>query len=265
MVVKLEFLGSGNAFLPQGRFHSLLLINDSILIDCPPTALASLRRIELSPSKLNSIMFTHWHGDHVFGFPFVILERKWISDRSGVEPLGIHGPKGCKERLSTLCETAYPGSMEDRLKEFEWNEDSKGNIMNNPKWEFERFAVEHDIEVDPHGYVLTHSSGLSVMHTGDSGPCEAIESRVGKCDVVVIEMGVPDHVPFSQHYSPKSILNISQNNPNTIFLVTHTFLDDPSSPLAAIISNELPKLPPNVIQISDGDKFLLDSSGLTKV
>ena len=125
MVVKLEFLGSGNAFLPQGRFHSLLLINDSILIDCPPTALASLRRIELSPSKLNSIMFTHWHGDHVFGFPFVILERKWISDRSGVEPLGIHGPKGCKERLSTLCETAYPGSMEDRLKEFEWNEDSE--------------------------------------------------------------------------------------------------------------------------------------------
>ena len=265
MVVKLEFLGSGNAFLPQGRFHSLLLIDDSILIDCPPTALSSLRRIELSPSKLNSIMFTHWHGDHVFGFPFVILERKWISDRSGVEPLGIHGPKGCKERLSTLCETAYPGSMDDRLKEFDWDESSNGNIMNNPKWKFERFAVEHDVEVDPHGYVLTHSSGLSVMHTGDSGPCEAIESRVGRCDVVVIEMGVPDYVQFSQHYSPKSILNIAQINPNTVFLVTHTFLDDPSSPLAAIISNELPKLPPNVIQISDGDKFLLDSSGLTKV
>ncbi|MBT7938125.1 MAG: MBL fold metallo-hydrolase, partial [Euryarchaeota archaeon] len=218
MVVKLEFLGSGNAFLPQGRFHSLLLIDDSILIDCPPTALSSLRRIELSPSKLNSIMFTHWHGDHVFGFPFVILERKWISDRSGVEPLGIHGPKGCKERLSALCETAYPGSMDDRLKEFDWDESSNGNIMNNPKWKFERFAVEHDVEVDPHGYVLTHSSGLSVMHTGDSGPCEAIESRVGRCDVVVIEMGVPDYVQFSQHYSPKSILNIAQINPNTVFL-----------------------------------------------
>jgi ribonuclease BN (tRNA processing enzyme) len=155
--------------------------------------------------------------------------------------------------------------MEERLKEFDWDEGSNGNILNNPKWKFERFAVEHDTEVDPHGYVLTHSSGLSLMHTGDSGPCEAIESRVGRCDVVVIEMGVPDHVPTSQHYSPKSILDISQKNPNTIFLVTHTFLDDPSSPLTAIISSVLPKLPPNVIQISDGDKFLLDSSGLNKV
>ena len=32
-MVRFEFLGTGNAFLPQGRYHSLLLIESEILID----------------------------------------------------------------------------------------------------------------------------------------------------------------------------------------------------------------------------------------
>ena len=52
-MVRFEFLGTGNAFLPQGRYHSLLLIEEKILVDTPPTVLASLRRRELTPSQIN--------------------------------------------------------------------------------------------------------------------------------------------------------------------------------------------------------------------
>ncbi len=262
MAVKLEFLGTGNAFLPQGRYHSLLLIDESILIDCPPTALASLRRRELSPKHIKSILFTHWHGDHYFGIPFLILERKWISDRSGESDLAIHGPKGCRIRVSQLCETAYPGSMTDRLDSLEWNEEEKGVVGNSPEWQFERFKVEHDEEVDPHGYLLIHESGLQIMHTGDSGPCEAISSRVPQCDVVVIEMGVPDEVDVSMHFKPSTLDELARANPDTKFLVTHTWLDDPRSNKTPILSAELPSLSDNVIQVGDGDGFILDSDGL---
>ena len=227
MEVALEFLGTGNAFLPQGRHHSLLLLDDNILIDCPPTALASLRRRNLSPSEIVSILFTHWHGDHVFGFPFLILERKWISDRAGNAALGIHGPEGCRERLSELCELAYPGSMQDRLKEFVWDENPSGPVLGAGDWSFERFAVMHDPEVDPHGYMFFHRSGLSLMHTGDSGPCEAISSRVADCDVVVMEMAVPDDVKVAQHFRPSTVRELAESAPSTNFLVTHTWLDDP--------------------------------------
>jgi ribonuclease BN (tRNA processing enzyme) len=264
-MVILEFLGTGNAFLPQGRFHSLLLIDDSILIDCPPTALASLRRINISPRDINSILFTHWHGDHYFGFPFLILERKWISDREGEMELGIHGPSGCKKRLVELCELAYPGSLGDRLDSFKWNEEERGRVHCSPQWSYERFEVEHEIEVDPHGYIMNHESGLKLMHTGDSGPCEAISSRAGDCDVVVMEMGVPDEVVIPQHFRPSTVATLANANPETIFLVTHTWLDDPDCEREPIISNQLPPLPDNVIQVSDGERFSLNSEGLQRI
>lgn len=265
MAVKLEFLGTGNAFLPQGRYHSLLLIDDSILIDCPPTALASLRRRELSPKNIRSILFTHWHGDHFFGAPFLILERKWISDRGDEYPLAIHGPKGCKGRVSQLCEIAYPGSMDDRLDSIKWDESDEGAVNNSPDWKFERFKVLHEEEVDPHGYLLTHRSGLTIMHTGDSGPCEAISSRIPQCDVVVIEMGVPDSVDVNMHFKPSTLDALAKNHPDTTFLVTHTWLDDPNNHRIPIISSELPILSENVIQVGDGDRFLLDSKVLEKI
>jgi len=72
----INMLGTGNAFLPHGRMHSLALIDGVHLIDAPPTALIALRQQGISVADLCSVFITHVHGDHVFGFPFLLLERK---------------------------------------------------------------------------------------------------------------------------------------------------------------------------------------------
>ena len=41
-MVRFEFLGTGNAFLPLGSFHSLLLIYEQILVDAPPGAVSPI-------------------------------------------------------------------------------------------------------------------------------------------------------------------------------------------------------------------------------
>ncbi len=255
-MVRFEFLGTGNAFLPQGRYHSLLLIESEILIDVPPTALASLRRRELSPNDIRTILITHWHGDHVFGFPFLILEQKYISDRESKEILNVHCPSNGREKLSTLCNLAYPESLGDRMEfNVHVNEQSSGKVLGVEGWNFERFKVLHEESVDPHGYVLTHKSGFKIMHTGDSGPCEAIESRVGECDVVVIELGVPDNVVVPSHFRPQTLTELANKFPQTIFLVTHHYADDINSGKKPYLSNDLPNLPDNVIQVRDEQKF----------
>ena len=98
-MVLVELLGSGNAFLLSGRHHSFLCIDRHIIVDAPPTALASLRRVGISPSDIDTILITHTHGDHVFGFPFLLLERKYISDREGEKPLTVAANSGVKEQL----------------------------------------------------------------------------------------------------------------------------------------------------------------------
>ena len=80
LVARIDFLGTGNAFSPPGRMHALALLDGSVMVDAPPTALAQLRRAGVSPAELNHLLITHWHADHTFGFPFILLERKYISD-----------------------------------------------------------------------------------------------------------------------------------------------------------------------------------------
>tara|TARA_B100000287_G_C20673364_1_gene794217 strand:+ start:3090 stop:3887 length:798 start_codon:yes stop_codon:yes gene_type:complete len=255
-MVRFEFLGTGNAFLPQGRYHSLLLIDGEILIDTPPTVLASLRRRELTPSDIKTIMITHWHGDHFFGFPFLILDQKYISDRDAKQKLSVHCPEQGSEKLKELCEIAYPGSLLERLKQnVIFDENPSGNILGVNGWTFERFEVFHDEAVDPHGYLLTHESGFKLMHTGDSGPCKAIESRVMDCNVVVIELGVPDHVNTPFHYKPETLKELANKFPKTIFLATHHYADDINSGKKPYLSNDLPNLPDNILQVCDEQKF----------
>ena len=112
-MARIDFLGTGNAFCPSGRMHALAIIDKKILIDAPPTLIPQLRGDGISPSQIDHVLFTHWHGDHVFGFPFLLLDRKFISDPSGERVLEIHLRPGGKEYLSNICEMGFPGSLGD--------------------------------------------------------------------------------------------------------------------------------------------------------
>mgnify|MGYP001190802226 CR=1 FL=1 len=263
-MIKIDFLGTGNAFLPHGRLHSLVLIDSHILVDTPLTVLASLREANISPHNIDTIFFTHMHADHTFGFPSFLIERKYISDRTAKNVLNIHHSKNAKLHLQKICDLAYPKSLNDRLESNTiWNEKSEGKIKANQNWEFERFEVCHDPDSEPHGYLFKNKSeNFTIMHTGDSGPCEEIESRIPLCDVVIIEMGVPSHVNSPHHYNPNTLEKLSREYPGVTFLVTHHFADSPDSKNGPLVSNILPQMPSNVIQPSDYDSFIWENGKL---
>ena len=252
-MVLVELLGSGNAFLPSGRLHSFLAIDKHIVVDCPPTALASLRKAGISPADIDTILITHVHGDHVFGFPFFLLERKYISDREGLKELTVAGSSGVKERLTHLCNLAYPGSLEEILETINWVD-----VPNVKGWTMERFEVLHDPEVDPHGWMMTNDEGWSMIHSGDSGPFEDLWDRIGKCSFAVVEMGVPEWVDTEHHHKPSDITKLANKYPNTKMVITHTFIDSDYQ----IITKEVPDFPPNVIHGEDGMEFEINSDGL---
>ena len=251
-MVLVELLGSGNAFLPSGRLHSFLAIDKHIVVDCPPTALASLRKAGISPADIDTILITHVHGDHVFGFPFFLLERKYISDREGLKELTVAGSSGVKERLTHLCNLAYPGSLEEILETINWVD-----VPNVEGWTMERFEVLHDPEVDPHGWMMTNDEGWSMVHSGDSGPFEDLWDRIGKCSFAVVEMGVPEWVNTEHHHKPSDITKLANKYPNTKMVITHTFIDSDYQ----IITKEVPDFPPNVIHGEDGMEFEINSDG----
>ena len=96
------------------------------------------------------------------------------SQESDGQKLEIHLEENGIEILSNLCRIGYPGSLEDSIKkDVMWRKEKTLKLIGT-EWEMERFPVCHTPETEPHGYLLTHSSGFRLLHCGDSGPLSLI-------------------------------------------------------------------------------------------
>ncbi|MDB3871381.1 MBL fold metallo-hydrolase [Euryarchaeota archaeon] len=258
---RIDFLGTGNAFTPFGRLHALALIDQTIMIDTPPSLIPQLRKYGISTSKISHLLFTHWHADHTFGFPFFLLERKYISDTKNEQELNIYLRPGGKEFLTNLCNMGFPGSLENDIDKIaNWNEIEETKLAGTD-WEFERFPVCHTPETDPHGYELKHKSKFTVLHCGDSGPCEEIEKRTENANVIILEMGMPDIGDFPYHYTPKDVKDFSQRNPDKMILVTHNYASSKNN----LEGFPIPDLPENTHQLEDGDAITFDENGSVRL
>jgi len=254
---RITFIGTGNAFSPDGRLHACLSIDNSVLIDTPPTIMAQLRRDGTDTSAIRHILITHWHGDHTFGMPFILLDRKYISDPNDDNDLSVYLRPGGVEFFSSLCNMAFPGSLEDSLKNsVDWNTDESGRL-GGTGWVYERFPVHHTPETDPNGYELIHDSGFRLLHCGDSGPCEEIEKRAVRADVVILEMGVPDIGEFPYHHRPSDVISFVQRHPDVKVLVTHNY----ASGKGVESGFRMAELPESVHQLEDGDWLQVNGDG----
>jgi len=71
MKVKILGIGGfGNTGLPFNSF----LIDGHILVDTPPDILQSLKREGVGIEDIDSVVITHYHGDHFFGLPFLLFQ-----------------------------------------------------------------------------------------------------------------------------------------------------------------------------------------------
>jgi len=109
--VRVQFLGSGDAFGSGGRLQSCILVihpGGRFLIDCGASAMVSLRRFSVDPNTIECVFLTHLHGDHFGGLPFFTLDAQLVSRRTA--PLLVAGPPGLSTRLPSAMESLFPGS-----------------------------------------------------------------------------------------------------------------------------------------------------------
>jgi len=110
--MRLQFLGSGDAFGSGGRFNTCFHLerkqHGHVLIDCGASSMVAIRKWGVDPNGISTVLVSHLHGDHFGGLPFFLLDAQLISRRT--TPLVIAGPPGLKERLQIVREAMFAGS-----------------------------------------------------------------------------------------------------------------------------------------------------------
>lgn len=115
--MQITFVGTGDAFGSGGRMNTCFHVetrDTRFLVDCGATSLVGLKRLKLDRNAIDTVLITHFHGDHFGGVPFFILDAQLYAKRD--RPLTIAGPPGLERWYRQALETSFPGSSSTRQR-----------------------------------------------------------------------------------------------------------------------------------------------------
>lgn len=141
-------LGTSGMMPLPGRWLTALMTRlegSSLLIDCGEGTQVAIREKGWSVNPIDTICFTHFHGDHISGLPGILLSMG-NSDRT--EPVTLIGPKGL-ERVVNALRIIAPG-LPFELRFVELTEKEQELVVNG--YHLKAFRVNHNITC--YGYTI---------------------------------------------------------------------------------------------------------------
>ncbi len=141
-------LGSGGMMpLPYRLLTSLMTRynGSNLLIDCGEGTQVAIKKKGWSFKPIDTICFTHYHGDHISGLPGLLLT---MGNAERTEPLTLIGPKGLERVVNSLRVIAPELPFPIIFKEIQGAE--QVFLMNGYK--ITAFRVNHNVTC--YGYTL---------------------------------------------------------------------------------------------------------------
>jgi ribonuclease BN (tRNA processing enzyme) len=200
--VSVTVLGAGDAFASKGRFQAGYIINAGgrrILMDAGPTLLASMKRVDISPSDLDLVLVSHLHGDHFCGLPFLILEYMYETPRG--RQLILAGPPHLEERTWALFHTMYPESDTSEIaRQLEFVEIDPQRTQEVAGIQIHSIRTPHTIQ-DISLAFRVEVSGRSIVFSGDTGWTDSLIDLSADSDLFLCECTYFDRPDLNFHIS----------------------------------------------------------------
>lgn len=156
-----------------------------MLIDCGAATLAALKRHNLTAALVDTILISHFHGDHFAGLPFLFLEYVYVEPRT--KPLKIVGPPEVEEKVMLLFRAMYADSAAQPLPyELQFIEAQPGRPLAIDGLRVEAFRVPHQEHSPSYGYEI-RSGERKIVYSGDTGWTEDLLVHTEGADLFLCE------------------------------------------------------------------------------
>lgn len=182
--------------------HAVVHDNGTILVDCGEGAFQQLTRAGFDLKRVRELFITHHHFDHI-GSLFACLGLNMMMHRN--QPMNIYGPPGTSEILEHLiaaCDIpqaigfGVPGQTLPHPRDFIVSrdimpddvvdiDDIRISACENTHYRAEdRFGQEGPVSLS----YRFDAPDRSMVFTGDTGPCRALEDLAKGADLLVGEL-----------------------------------------------------------------------------
>ncbi len=187
--MKIQFLGSGDAFGAGGRFNTCFMVdaeNTRFLIDCGATSLVAMNRFGVDPDSIDMVLLSHLHGDHFIGVPFMLVHAHSSSKRE--RPLVIAGPETTEQRIMEALESLYPGSSKNPWRfDLDFQEYKVGEEWTSGPVSVVPYQAEHHAGEGPALALRITCGGKTVTYSGDGAWGDGLAAAARGADLFIAE------------------------------------------------------------------------------
>ncbi|CAN5772884.1 MBL fold metallo-hydrolase [soil metagenome] len=184
----LHLLGTGAALAGASRTTTMLAFESEssvIVVDCGGDAVQRLLMAKVPLERIEALILTHEHPDHVSGFP-LFMEKIWLAQRR--RPLPVYGLKEALSQARRTFETFNTSGWKG-MPEIQWREVERrggAEVLEDEQWRITASPGEHSVPVIGIR-VEDVGSGKAVAYSADTERSDAITRLARGADILVHE------------------------------------------------------------------------------
>ncbi|MFC1523776.1 MBL fold metallo-hydrolase [Thermodesulfobacteriota bacterium] len=222
--MKVTFIGVGEACDANYPNTSLLLDVPGgppfqVMLDCGFTTPHQYFKSCSDPDALKYLWISHFHGDHFFGTPLLLLR---LGEMGRQAPLTIVGPAGVEEKIEQALSLAYSGFLTRKEFPLHYSTMAPGDEMSDGGLHWRCALSDHS---RPSLVVRIDAAGTSLFYSGDGRPTSQSRDLAGGCRLIVHEAfrvkgetpghgTVADCIPFAVKAGAEmlALVHVSRND-----------------------------------------------------
>jgi len=187
-MTKLVILGTAWVIPDEKHENTHMIVqgdNGCVLIDSGANPIVSLERAGVDPHRLEALVVTHFHPDHISGVPMLLLNL-WLIGRQ--QPLSVHGLRSTLDKVEAMM-TLYEWTEWPQFYPVTFEKVSAfGESLVLETQDVRILAAStHHLVPSIALRIISRTTGRSIAYSSDTSPCDALVRLARGADLLLHE------------------------------------------------------------------------------